>query len=106
MTIVREKQEILGLKFSQGFTEQKNRRVSPNYRRPVFVIRLRPEPRVDPIRALRGGLKALKRQFGLKCVDVREHDDFGRGSSEPGVREIQNARPAREMDSRRESRRR
>jgi hypothetical protein len=46
--------------------------MTPADRRPVFVIRLRPEPRVDPIRALRGGLKALKRQFGLKCVEVRE----------------------------------
>jgi hypothetical protein len=39
--------------------------------RPVFVIALRPEPRVDGIRALRGALKTLKRRFGLRCVNIR-----------------------------------
>jgi hypothetical protein len=38
--------------------------------RPIFVIALRPEPRVDGIRALRAGLKVLKRRYGLKCVTI------------------------------------
>ena len=40
--------------------------------RPIFVIALRPEPRVDGIRALRAGLKPLKRRYGLRCVTIRE----------------------------------
>jgi hypothetical protein len=38
--------------------------------RPVFVVHLRPEPRVDAIRALRHGLKTLHRRFGLRAVSV------------------------------------
>jgi hypothetical protein len=42
-------------------------------KRPVFVLRLRPEPRVtDPVRALRSALKRLLRSYGLRCVDIRE----------------------------------
>jgi hypothetical protein len=40
--------------------------------RPVFIVRLRPKPRVDAIRALRAALKVLGRQFGLKAIEVRE----------------------------------
>jgi hypothetical protein len=41
--------------------------------RPIYLLRLRPEPHVvDPIRALRRGLKYLLRQTGLRCVDVKE----------------------------------
>ena len=40
--------------------------------RPIFVIALRPEPRVDGIRALRAGLKLLKRRYGLRCVTIRQ----------------------------------
>jgi hypothetical protein len=39
--------------------------------REIFVLRLRPGPRVDGIKALRFGLKALKR-FGLYAVDAKE----------------------------------
>ena len=46
---------------------------SRKHERPVFVLALRPEPRVDGIRALRGALKVLKRRFGLRAVTVREH---------------------------------
>ena len=39
--------------------------------RPIFVIALRPEPRVEPYRALRRALKLLGRRCGLKCVSVK-----------------------------------
>ena len=35
-------------------------------------IALRPEPRVDGIRVLRGAFRVLKRRFGLRAVTVRE----------------------------------
>jgi len=39
--------------------------------RPIFLLWLRPEPPVtDPIRALRGLLKAALRRFGLRCTHV------------------------------------
>jgi hypothetical protein len=41
--------------------------------RPVFVLKLRPEPHVtDSIKALRFVLKRLLRQYGMRCVDIRE----------------------------------
>ena len=40
--------------------------------RPTYVLRLRPEPGVDAVRALRGALKVLLRRFGLRCVEVRK----------------------------------
>ena len=46
---------------------------SSKHERPIFVLALRPEPRVDSIRALRGALKMLKRRFGLRAVTIREH---------------------------------
>lgn len=40
--------------------------------RPIFILKLRVEPHVvDPIRALRFALKALKR-FGLACLSIEE----------------------------------
>jgi hypothetical protein len=39
-------------------------------RRPVFVLQLRPEPRVDPVRASRQALKRLLRDHGLRCVSA------------------------------------
>jgi hypothetical protein len=41
-------------------------------RRPTFVLRLRPEPRIDAIRALRAVLKCLLRRHGLRCVGLKE----------------------------------
>jgi hypothetical protein len=38
--------------------------------RPTFVVTLRPEPRVEPIRALRRLLKVLLREYGMKCTSV------------------------------------
>jgi hypothetical protein len=48
--------------------------------RPTFVLVVRPEPGVDPVRALRGLLKLMLRRFGLRCVtysqpEVPEHVD-------------------------------
>ena len=40
--------------------------------RPTFLIRVRPEPGVDPIRALRALLKVALRRFGLRAVTVDE----------------------------------
>lgn len=42
----------------------------------VFVLKLRPQPGVDAIKALRRGLKYLLRQCGLKCISIQEgeHD--------------------------------
>lgn len=40
---------------------------------PVFVLKLRPEPRVtDSIRVLRFALKELLRRYGLRCIAIRE----------------------------------
>ena len=41
-------------------------------RRPVFVLQLRPEPRIDAIKALRAALKRLLRDYGLRCISVEE----------------------------------
>jgi hypothetical protein len=39
--------------------------------RPIFVIRLRPEPGcADAVRALRGVLKFLLRRWGLRAISV------------------------------------
>lgn len=40
--------------------------------RPIFLVRLRPEPGIEPVQALRGGLKILLRRFGLKAINVVE----------------------------------
>lgn len=41
-------------------------------KRQTFLLRLRPEPGVDGVRALRSALKSILRRFGLKALDVRE----------------------------------
>jgi hypothetical protein len=38
--------------------------------RPIFVVRLRAEPRVDAIKALLAFLKTALRRFGLRAVSV------------------------------------
>jgi hypothetical protein len=38
--------------------------------RPNFLMVLRPEPGVDPIRSLRSVLKVLLRRYGMKCLRV------------------------------------
>lgn len=41
--------------------------------RPVFVLKLRPEPQVsDPVKALRAALKQLLRRYGLRCLTAYE----------------------------------
>jgi hypothetical protein len=42
--------------------------------RPIFILRLRPEPGVAGLRALRAALKVLLRRFGLKVVDIKEEE--------------------------------
>jgi hypothetical protein len=50
--------------------------------RPIFVVRLRPEPGVDDaIRTLRQALKVLLRRFGLRAVAV--HEDTDRNAARP-----------------------
>lgn len=51
--------------------------------RPTYVVVLRPDPRVDGIRALRGALKVLGRRFGLRVVTISEQHaaDAGAGES-------------------------
>jgi hypothetical protein len=44
----------------------------PAKERPVFVVKLRPEPHVDGVRALRALLKTSLRRFGLRCVAAEE----------------------------------
>jgi hypothetical protein len=50
---------------------------APARDRPVFTITLRPEPGVDPVRALRHALKRLLRDFGMRAItiDARLEDD-------------------------------
>jgi hypothetical protein len=38
--------------------------------RSIFVLRLRPEKGIDPIRALRNVLKELLRRHGMKCTSI------------------------------------
>ena len=54
--------------------------MQPAAARPIFVIRLRPAPEIDGVRALRALLKRAKRQFGLICLDAKE--EFGMPNKE------------------------
>jgi hypothetical protein len=49
-----------------------NRSDSAKQGRPVYTIRLRPEPGVDGIRALRALLKRALRAHRLRCISVEE----------------------------------
>jgi hypothetical protein len=40
--------------------------------RPTYTLRVRPEPHVDPIKALRALLKAMLRTYGMKCISADE----------------------------------
>jgi hypothetical protein len=40
--------------------------------RPVFVLRVRAEPHVEGIRALRWLLKTMLRRFGLRCIEANQ----------------------------------
>ena len=39
---------------------------------PVYIVHLKPEPKVDGIRALKAGLKTLLRRYGLWCVTIKK----------------------------------
>lgn len=54
--------------------------------RPTFVLCLRPEPRVDGVRALRGLLKVALRKYGLRCVSLNP-------AKEVSVPTLKNGRP-------------
>jgi len=41
-------------------------------KRPTFTITFKPEPGVDPVRALRRLLKAALRCYGLRAVSTKE----------------------------------
>jgi hypothetical protein len=43
--------------------------------RPLFTITLRPEPGVDPIRALRHALKRLLRDYGMRAISATEENN-------------------------------
>jgi hypothetical protein len=49
----------------------------PKVNRPIYELRLRPEPGVEPIRALRAVLKVALRQCGMKCISCEEIPDDG-----------------------------
>jgi len=49
--------------------------MSPQEKRPTFVLRLRPLPAVDPIRELRWVLKRLLRDHGFRCISVRKEQE-------------------------------
>jgi hypothetical protein len=51
---------------------RERRRVMSERRRPTYLIRLRPKPKIDAIRALRGALKVLNRRFGLRAIKVEK----------------------------------
>ena len=47
-----------------------------NKPRPIFVLRLRPDPHVaDATRSLRRALKVILRRFGLRAIDVQEESE-------------------------------
>jgi hypothetical protein len=45
---------------------------TPTNRRPIYTVRLRPEPNVDAVRMLRQALKVLLRRFHLRAIEVKE----------------------------------
>jgi hypothetical protein len=40
--------------------------------RTIYILRLRPLPRVDPIRAPRSVLKTLLRRHRMRCISIHE----------------------------------
>jgi hypothetical protein len=57
--------------------ERMNTMSEPAKDRPIFVLRLRAEPGVDPIRSLRALLKVTLRWFGLRAIEAREENRVG-----------------------------
>jgi hypothetical protein len=39
-----------------------------------FTVTLRPQPNVDAVKVLRGGLKVLLRRFGLRAIRIEERE--------------------------------
>lgn len=51
--------------------------IVPSKDRPVFTLRLRPLPHVDPTRALRRALKLALRGYGFECIDYERDPPIG-----------------------------
>jgi hypothetical protein len=51
--------------------------------RPIFSLRLRPKKGVDPIHALRRGLKFLLRSCGLQALSIEEIPEKGMRADAP-----------------------
>jgi hypothetical protein len=49
--------------------------------RPVFVVRLQPLPDVETVKGLRWILKISLRQFGMRCLDIREERSDSRADA-------------------------
>ena len=64
-----EASDFSGLELLQGKPKPKARQAAVAI---SFAVILRPEPGIDPIRAVRAGLKTLLRRHGLRAIDVRE----------------------------------
>jgi hypothetical protein len=45
--------------------------------RPTYALRLRAEPGVDAVRALRAALKNMLRRYGLRCLSAHEEKGGG-----------------------------
>ena len=41
-------------------------------KRPAYVLTVRAEPGVDEVRSLRALLKAMRRTYGLRCIEIQE----------------------------------
>jgi len=54
----------------------------PASERPVFIVRLRPLPDVDPIYSLRQALKSALRQHGLQALSCEEENHATTSSSD------------------------
>jgi hypothetical protein len=55
--------------------------VSSKHQRRSFVLTVRSEPNVDPIKALKRSLKTMLRRDGLKCLGI--HEATGEGHEGP-----------------------
>jgi hypothetical protein len=42
--------------------------------RPIYLLRLRALPGIDPIKALRFVLKSLLRRYGMQAIEVKEEE--------------------------------
>lgn len=69
----RERYEPVGL-----FSDRPRDRVAASMR-PVYTLRIRPEPGVNDRVALRMAVKAMLRGYGYRIVDYRRNPPMGAG---------------------------